>query len=313
MNSKKYIESILYSLIFAFLLMVTLEFLLRKIPNVYKYKSANLQQRAGDIKGVILGSSHAYYGVNPEYISSYSFSVANVSQDFNYDYYILNKNIEELKNLEFVILPLSIFSLYSELDVGAERWRIYNYRHWFAYNDFSFDEFFNIKNYSVFLASPDKISSVKRVIKYYLFADSDQAWSKSGWGTNYNTNQSEKELLVSGKVAAKRHQATDFNERSLDSLEKIIRICDSKNIKLLVITTPEYFSYRENLDEKRLTKTIYTISELLRSNKNAKYINYMADGRFIGADFYDADHLNHKGSEKFSIIIDGEIKKMLGK
>jgi hypothetical protein len=59
----------------------TMEFLLRNIPNDYKFKKAYLDENAEEVETLILGNSHAFFGVNPQYFSTNAF---NASQFHNH-------------------------------------------------------------------------------------------------------------------------------------------------------------------------------------------------------------------------------------
>ena len=212
-------------------------------------------------------------------------------------------------------MPVSIFSLSSNLDDGVEWWRAYNYRHWlYKFEDFKLTEFFDPKNHSTILASPNKFHSILRIFEYYRAKDFEPRWSRTGWGKDYKSTSSADDLLLSGKAAAKRHQSKNyFNEISLVNLKKIFLICQSRNIRLLIITTPAYDAYRMQLESSRLGKMQTVVSDLIASNKNMLYINYLSDNRFESNDFYDADHLNHNGAEKFSRILNDDIENMMSK
>ena len=255
-------------------------------------------------KVLVLGSSHTYYGVNPDYIAMPAFNAANVSQDLKYDHYILDKGVKTLSDLEFVVVPLSMFSLYSELDTGVESWRKYNYRHWFNYNKYPTTELFNIKTHSVFLASPNKLGMIERLFQYYRWGNFEKTWSRGGWGTEYSRVSSEKTLLESGKSAALRHQiATEINDHNISYLDEIAAICNKKNVKLLIVTMPAYATYREHLNGGRIKTIIAIATGLAASSNKIRYVNSLEDAIFVKSDFHDADHLNHEGAKKFSRII----------
>ena len=62
---------------------VSAEILLRKYQTII-HKSKYLDQHAGEIETLILGSSHTYRGINPDYISG-KVNASYVSQSLNYD------------------------------------------------------------------------------------------------------------------------------------------------------------------------------------------------------------------------------------
>ena len=98
-----------------FFIAVVAEIFLRKIPNDYRIKKQYFEWHSAEIKVLFLGSSHAYYGINPIYMKESSFNAAYVSQSLEIDYEILNKYKSSLKSLRTIILPVSYFSLNSSM------------------------------------------------------------------------------------------------------------------------------------------------------------------------------------------------------
>ncbi|HRB69044.1 MAG TPA: hypothetical protein PLC92_02955, partial [Chitinophagales bacterium] len=81
--------------------MISLELLLRDIPNDYSFKKNYLNTNSNNIEVLFLGSSHIYYGINPEYISQKSFNAAHISQSLNFDLAILEKYKDRWTNLKY--------------------------------------------------------------------------------------------------------------------------------------------------------------------------------------------------------------------
>ena len=110
---KKFLKFILLFTLPIFILGLSSEYILRKIPNDYLLKKEFLDNNSDSIEVLFLGSSHAFYGVNPAYLSLNSFNAAIVSQTLDYDFEILKKYRNNWSNLECIVIPISYFSLYS--------------------------------------------------------------------------------------------------------------------------------------------------------------------------------------------------------
>lgn len=301
--SRKYLIVFLsLSILIAFLLVIV-EISARKLQTPYEVKY-NLV-KSSNYDTIILGSSHAFFGINPDYFSRSAVNAANVSQDFKYDLHILNLALKYNKKVNHVILPISIFSLHSDLENGPENYRKYNYSLYMHYHDSSGLASFDLRNYSVFLASPSPEGTLYRVLKSFIHPIKNN-WTESGFGTDYHDSASKDLLLSTGKTAALRHQQSNIQSKiSVESFDEIVRICQERSIKLLLITPPAYYSYRQNIDKYR-TNDIY--SKAARAlNKDVIYVNYFEDSRFEPEDFHDADHLSHRGAEKLSRLIDEKI------
>jgi hypothetical protein len=279
---------------------LVLEIALRKIPNDYQLKNSYFDKNASKINTLILGSSHTFYGVNPEYFSKQTFNAAYVSQTLDLDEELLHHYKDKLTNLETVIIPISYFSLFETLETDVEKWRLKNYILYYGFeNKYHFTANFET-------LKPDILLNLKKVVKHYVLNKSFITSSNLGWGTNFNSKERKK---FEAQYTAKKHTVNNFKlfDGNLKNIQKIIEFCQKKNIKILFITTPTHLSYYKNLNQIQLSKTIKTINELVQNNQNCSYLNLLKSDKFITSDFYDADHLNDIGAKKLSLMLDKKI------
>jgi hypothetical protein len=297
---KKFWLHILKILLPIFIFFLVLEIALRKIPNDYQLKNSYFDKNASKIYTLILGSSHTFYGVNPEYFSKQTFNAAYVSQTLDLDEELLHHYKDKLTNLETVIIPISYFSLFETLETDVEKWRLKNYILYYGFeNKYDFTDNFETLNHDILL-------NIKKAVKHYALNKSFITSSNLGWGTNFNSKERKK---FEGQYTAKKHTVNNFKlfDGNLKNIQKIIEFCQKKNIKILFITTPTHLSYYKNLNQIQLSKTIKTINELVQKNQNCSYLNLLKSDKFITADFYDADHLNEIGAKKLSLLLDKKI------
>ncbi len=293
---KKFLFYLVKIILPILLFFLVLEVAIRKIPNDYQLKKDYLNENAAEINTLILGSSHTFYGLNPEYFSQKTFNAAYVSQSLDLDYEILRKYDLKLKNLKTVIIPISYFSLFETLETDVEKWRIKNY---VIYYDLEntyqlLDHFESLDNHIAL--------NVKKIIKYYVLNKSYITSSYLGWGTNFN---SKNKKTLNGAFTAKKHTAKNFNlyDENIKSLQKIVTLCRKNKVKVIFITTPTHASYYHNLNKNQLEKTTKTISKFVKNNSNCEYINMLTSDKFTNEDFYDADHLNEIGAKKLSLFL----------
>ena len=304
------IKSLLFALPII-LCAVALEILLRNIPNEYSDKRECLERTAQNIETLALGSSHAFYGVNPEYLSMNAYNAAHVSQSLNYDYFILKKHINKLTALKTVVITVSYSSLYSNLDSGIEHWRApYYYRYSGINETGKFIDKFEITEDAKFM------DLLKKTANYYLRGKSKKTINSYGWGISYKSAHGQ-DLNETGPIAAKRHTKTTQNPDEIKDvfremngfLESIINECEAKDAEIFLFTPPAYKTYRENLNGKQLAATLDTMTQITNKFQNCRYVNFMEDERFTAEDFYDADHLNEIGAKKLTSLIDEFISK----
>jgi hypothetical protein len=295
----KFIKKIIIFLLPVVIVLCIFEIILRVMPNDYKYKRERLLENAEDIEVLTLGSSHGHYGINPEYLTMKGFNLSNISQSFDLDYKLLETYGSNLDNLKIIIIPVSYFSLFSSLNSGNESWRIKNYVLYYHINDvFSVQNSFEILNGTV-------ISNLYRIYQYVKNRDNLITVSDTGFGLNYSSTV-KNDLAETGKTAAMRHIHYDkkmfsHNQRMA---QNIIAWCKKRGIKIAFVTLPAYYTYVKELDSIQLHETINYMATVDKENDHVCYYNYLEDNDFIADDFFDADHLNEMGAEKFTKKID---------
>lgn len=292
---------------------VILEALLRNIPNDYLYKKEYLDEHSDQIETLILGSSHFYYGLNPDYFSSNTFNASYISQSLNYDLEILKKYQSHFTKLKTIILPISYFTLFGNIESDDESWRVKNYVIYYGVDNPT-----SLTDYSEVLSN-QLSTNIERFISYYLIHENNISCSRLGWGTSYKSKKA-KDLIETGKTAAKRHTRNDIYsdeyKQTLNSnisfLNSFIQWSEKRNVKLLLVTPPAFKTYRQNISVKQLNFTTATILEIMSKHNNCTYLNLFSDKAFIAKDFYDADHLSEIGATKLSTLINDKLRLNAG-
>ena len=91
-------------------------------------------------------------------------------------------------------------------------------------------------------------------------------------------------------------------EKNYKCLKEIAEFCKSHNIKLVLVTTPCWHTYYDNLGQEQLSK-VYELTQKITDEYGYQYFNYLKDNRFIAEDFYDSNHLSDVGAEKFTKML----------
>jgi hypothetical protein len=280
-----------------------MEFMLRQMPNVYRYKSNYLDKNSNNIEVLFLGSSHSFFGLNPVYTKKRSFNASHVSQTLDYDLLILKKYENKWSDLKYVVLPISYFSLFEKIESTKEAWRAKDYCIYYKIRSSKYLPYYTE------MLSGQLLTNYKRLYSFYWKKSDSIGCTELGWGTSYNSKYS-KNLSESGKETAKRHRITDdqyFKEMIL-VLDSIIDFTRKNKIELILFTPPAFISYRENLDQSQLNKTIQAVIDIVSKCNNCSYFNFLGDKSFIDSDFYDADHMNEIGAKKLTLKIDSIIE-----
>lgn len=306
---KKFIIKLLLLLCPIIIFLILVEHFLRIIPNDYSYKSQWLDSNSSKVKIWCLGSSHIYYGINPIYFDKFAFNSAHIVQGPKFDYHIFEKYFHEMDSLETVIIPISYFTLWLNLEKIDFKRLVPNYYIHYGCKNIKFGLRFKINN--------DR-KPFNRAVKSFLKIQNDIYCSELGWGTSYSFENKYSEWEESGIKECKVHTRKenfdyDFQRQSENFIFKICSICKNKNVNVILLTTPTYHTYYELLDSVQLSKTIEFCRQTENMFDNVSYINLLKDNRFTDDDFYDADHLDDLGAKKLTLILNDTIEIICGR
>ena len=302
---KRFIKTILFFFLPIFAGLIVLECAMRRVPNDYTYKNSWLTENINRVHIWTFGSSHGLYGISPRYFSKPAFNSAHVSQLLKYDAFIFDKFIDRADSLEWVVLPVSYFTLTSKMEEGEEWWRIKNYC---IYYDCPYHRWEPKYNLEVVGNPLPLYEQIKRVGRYWIKGVDDNTCDSLGFSFSHAKAYRAEDWVNSGEVAAKRHTSKIKNDtyvtENKNYLEDIIHKCQNKKIKTILLTTPTYISYRKHLDPAQLNSMRRYCDSLVSINENLIYFDMLEDKRFSEDDFYDADHLNECGAAKLTKILD---------
>ena len=279
---------------------ISLEIYLRHRPNTYKYKYDWMQNNAEDVEILILGSSHTLNGIHPDYFNKKAFNLANNGQRASQDLYLLKKWKGKYKRLKTIIFPISYFTWFiDEMEnmSNNEPFRCMYYKIYMdcdLYSDFSL--------YNVALCDiPMKIKNGKLKT---LFEIQELGCDKHGWGTLDNIGNKNLDTWEKADYMIEWSTAKDKNAmyRNIANIKEIAIFSKKHNIQLILITTPCWHSYYNQLEQKQLNK-MYELTHALQKEYGIQYFDYLKDDRFIEEDFYDCSHLSDIGAEKFTKIL----------
>lgn len=289
---KKFVFKTSIFLILILFVLALLEYSLRVIPNVYSYKNQYLENNSKEIELLVLGNSHAFKGVLAEDLMPNGFNASYISQTLNLDFLIFHKFKSRLTNLKYLVINISYPSLFSSLKENKEKWRLKNYNIYYGFNESS-----NIENYFELLSN-SKMYTLSRFKGYYFDKLNTISCSKYGDELSSLTNNFKK----TGVEAAARHTNDEllYYKGYIAELNEIIEYANLNKIKVVLITTPVYKDYLENLNNKQLMLMNDTVDSIVDYNLNTYRFNYMIDNDFIEDDFYDSDHLNRNGALKLT-------------
>jgi hypothetical protein len=290
-------------------ILLYIEHRLASIPNSYNTKRHNFEQQSDSIEVIVLGASHATYGINPAYFSHKGFNLADISQDMYFDSGLVMKYLPKLPRLRIVIIDADYMTLNYSLDVNpVENWRTsYYYKYWGIKSDKW--QPFDMNNYSfIWLYSRPIVEKLarKRFDTSFVNNMAPNGWMRYDTLPNTNTINDEtgkKRVDVINNLIAMTNIAKVHN-----CIKNFANALKARNIKVVLVSLPVYSTFSKFCNPELITKNNQFIDTLCK-NYGCYYTNYFTDERFTIGDFHDNDHLNYRGAEKLSKLIDQEIIK----
>lgn len=302
----KLIIKIVLVLLPVIIFVIVFELLARTIPTSYSAKNNLLTQKKSQIEILILGSSHSNFGINPQFFGREAFNISNTSQCLYEDYEVLLKYLPECRNVKTVIIPISYFTLQSDLALSPEAWRCAYYSFYMGVQCEESPSLFELKNYSALVLWDGPLGVIKAIRN-----GNNMNINEYGYQTPEKSKSSINEIIndKAGKARVGYHDKfMDYNLLgfNINILNKIVAELNKRNIRIIFVTTPVYKTYYQNISKKNYVIMTKSIDKIARKY-SAKYFNYFYDDRFNITDFLDNDHLNEKGAKKFSIILKNEV------
>lgn len=295
---KQFISKIRFFILLLLVLWAALEAFYRFVPNNYTQKNSGVQAHYNSCQVLILGNSHALYGLNPAFFNREAYNLANISQTLFFDEMLLKGHIDSLKNLKAIILPIEYSSLTQPDSHPELQWRKYFYAAQMHVPDSSI-AWYDPKKYSLALVPRFSIS-IKSAKKYFagekLYECDEHGWAPLNGGGEANNPETAK------AVVQKHEKGSTGYDLNLGRVKNIIAQCRKRGVTVFLVSLPvtPFYAAEANLQRVAIIAKLCT---QLADGRGVFYKSYFNDPYFSGEDFYDIDHLNTAGAEKCSKLI----------
>lgn len=319
---KKFVFRALSFLLMPFLVIIITDIYLRTQNTLYKEKFSSALQNKDSVEIIILGNSHANYGVDPKKFDLNTFNLANVNQSIYFDKRLTLKLLENSEKLEYVFISLDFHSLYFS-DQGIRNvWSYYG-------NGIKYkNQNYLLENLSPSLFGyPPKVTlSIfrKRFLNYIKYGDGAlDIYVEKGVNPldsiyngyiGYEGTEGKaflpKNLKSRAKTFNKKYKNQKIKEEVISDLKSFIRVLKKNNITPILFTSPTFQEYNGYLKKEYIAINNRDIEEI-RLGENLIYWNFMDSPLFSKEDFYDGDHLNKRGAAKFSQILNDSLNSTM--
>lgn len=315
-----FIKKSLYFSIPVILFILLFDIYLRSLNTIYSEKIKGLDNNQDSIEVLVLGNSHATYGIDPSSFSLNTYNLACVDQSLYFDKRLTLKYIDSIPNLKFVFINIDYHSLYFSRQENGVRdvWSYYN--NGIKYKDVNYMKY-DLSPF-VFGYKPKVSFSVLKggIIKWLknekpglIFGPQKgikpNSQLKNGYIPYENVNKSKfnkKEYSKRAKAFTKRVNNSTEKDEIIEDISNFIEILKNKNIVPIILTVPCYSEFVDELDKNIIFKNNNLINEICEEYQ-IEYWNYLDSKLFTLDDFYNPDHLNKKGAQKISTILNKRV------
>ncbi|MBT8261719.1 MAG: hypothetical protein KJO05_02785 [Bacteroidia bacterium] len=286
----------------------TVEIFYRTVDTNYSRKHEVIQKHYDSAEVLVLGSSHSYYGINPDFFTRNTYNFSNISQSLYFDELLLEKHIDSMLNLKAVILTIGYFTLSQEDDGSEDRWRKYFY-----------DQHMDLDVPSVSRLDPKKYSlalsrrfnrSVDLIYKY-IKNGTIITHVSNGYGIQDSTDIVSNKDEVSLNIARKHENGSMDFKVNKERLKRIIATCRGRRVKVYLVQMPAYPTYYNALNRDKWKMINRVLEDLDRTSEYVKHINLSRYQIFTRDDLRDADHLTNEGAAKCSKLLSDIIETNL--
>ncbi|HSE24676.1 MAG TPA: hypothetical protein VLB68_23645 [Pyrinomonadaceae bacterium] len=289
-----------------FSLLGLVELRLRYVPNEYSSNKARLEAKAGEIEILVTGTSHAQNGVAPEFLALPTFNLGYGSQSLHYDTQLVSKYVDSMPNLKLVIFGLSYHSLEYRLVNSVERWRGGFYHLVYGIPGEDSQEEFKLTNYS-YIALYTPKEAVRLASGGILGAAEEEA--RRIQTPTVVTHGEVSEAFGKVRITSHEKQMRPVDlPANVAALERTCAMLKQRNVSVVFITVPTHHTYYDHINPQSYQRMQDTIKQMT-GKFGVPYFNYLRDERFATEDFINSDHLNSRGAEKFSRILNEDVVK----
>lgn len=283
---------IIYFVIFAIIIITLGSYLEKDI--IFSKKRLLFEKNKSDIEYLITGTSHTFWGVEPNLFPSKAINVAEKNKPIEIDLKVIENNIRNFKKLRYVIIPIDYFTLYFNgyKDNGAAKL----YHHWgLQFKEKSFLKRFHIGTCGIdleeLLLKKNKKDKLNGFEPYY---------------DNFKTvDKKEQARIYASRLTLwnKYFIDTTLAGNIFNETVRVVKLLKDNHIEPVIITMPVDYGFYEYLDPVIKKKNIDAINELVNQT-GAYYINFQDEPVFRDQSlFKNQDHLNDKGARTLTLLL----------
>ncbi len=297
-------------LLLAILSMLTKHILIKTVYNPALVTIPN------DIETIMLGSSDMQFGLNPDIIAN-SINVSRPAENLFYVYYKLKFLLMSNNRIKNVVLGFSSydFSKNRERDLYKSQ---YNKIYFLLLDKYGVNTVYKpTKDYWFFYSKycmglPIEIQKeLSILLNIILNKNSIYDYSFCGvFKKHKGTKSLNADMYYRNGFLNNERKICQPSELMIESMKKIALLCKQKGVTLSLISAPVHKSFSSLIPTDYEHRTLKIIQTLTKTNANIRYYNY-SQWELNDDCFYDAAHLNSKGSDIFSLEVNNLLDRLV--
>lgn len=272
-----------------------------------------------NVDTIILGDSHTETALDPDVIPN-SINISLSSEHYFYTYYKIRYLLNACHNIEHVIVGFSYHNLGkrddiylfadspgSRVDIMYERYfLIVGHNGIKKLMSFSKVYWAKLLKYKFGMSFQwDPVFLAKALLEELTYTD------YAFIGRFYKSKKSHVNSEIISKTIQKHYYVADskpqnFSETAISYFKRIVKLCTTRGIQLVIINTPLHPDYKNQIPENFLLKYTQVLSQLLKTFPEVQYLDY-SELKMPISYYGDADHVNYYGAE----IVSAKIRRQL--
>lgn len=305
---KKFISRILIFTFPVILIWLGTEIMLRKVDYAVSKKAVYFENHKSEIKILALGSSHFERGINPMFLDWPTLNLGNSGQRINENYDLYKHFIKQLPQLKLVIVELSYDWLERDKSLTPA---IIDHENLIYYDTNTFDRRVMPWDYSLYLSDSDYYS---KILLDKLKGKTESRYNSFGFDTlryfgYYQSVGYKNEKIEDQEIFVQNAEDSAQFQKNVQVFKNLIKDCRNRGISVLVFNTPNHFRYNELRDPEIVSRRDSLENALLSEFAGLKILDLENNTDFTAKYFYNADHLNPKGAEKATRILNEYISE----
>lgn len=254
---------------------------------------------------LVLGSSHALFGVRCQAFSKPAFSLGWVSQTLYYDSALLSRSLARMPHLETVVQTVSYFTLEEEMDDAREISRAWAYARIYGITPLPGVPRLDSRRFSRF-AAQGNWRTVLWAAHGFDHRDDLVRVQADGWGDPIAPHSIRVQDTAFARERMAEWKSTMFPSKRQGQLRRLgsmARLARSHGVRLVLVTTPVLPALRA-LESPAKREWMRRSLDSLARCEGISWFDLETDARFHPDDFADMDHLGPQGAWRFTSELD---------